>query len=618
MGSRIAPKSAAVTVVAVGVLILLPTMFAVGGGGSSVQPEYNGLSQNESLSLFSRDVDDPTTSPVTPAYSAIVEGDNTESSLDFYREGDRTYNLPPTQAATWTENAFKELRQDQLSTDTSLYPENTELRQSAFIKDAHVTVFSVSPSTIVHRGTGTTRFITNSGTVRALADYRVDVPETTVSDGNGDNVIQKTVRWSISDISREETSLSIDGQQVDESSDQAAILEYGIRHRDVDTLSVETSIEVSLQKEVEVKRVVSEDDHDRTRPPWRRFGGDETSPDNETETEVETVTRTSLVTDSVTVRDPVPVELYELSDLSGIKADGKSTGKRLALHTRTPVAGYEIKRNAEDTQSFVQTPWKFYTARNLTWNRIKKGDSTGDTVESRLTVPVEIHAYPSDSGLGSRGIDISGSNNIRGEGGTRPAPSLPETVQVDVPSDSYTDYSRITARHPTVNTSEDIRVVGLVRDYNRSLAWENLDSQEFHPVKLSLTTIAGSSDRTTLRVELRDKTTGDPLPESANTIVTVSSGRQTKEVDVGSDGSTTVTFQSFGSFSAEYSPTDWINVQSGPAYEADSASARQVPIASVWGWIAILIDVLQWFWWLFVAVFLGRKVGSNLRSADLA
>ncbi|MDQ2075044.1 hypothetical protein RBH20_21225, partial [Haloarcula sp. H-GB4] len=53
----------------------------------------------------------------------------------------------------------------------------TDTRSGLWIRDAYVTFFSVEPSTVAHRESGTERLVRPNGTVRAIHDYRVYISE---------------------------------------------------------------------------------------------------------------------------------------------------------------------------------------------------------------------------------------------------------------------------------------------------------------------------------------------------------------------------------------------------------------------------------------------------------
>ena len=110
--------------------------------------ERNGLTKNESATLWSRDSDTYT----SQAEYRQQYGDN-RSSIHYVANGtDITFKRPPATAATWTRNDFEDL--DAGGPDTSVHPPHADLEDDVFIEDAHATIFAVQPSTRGHLKSG--------------------------------------------------------------------------------------------------------------------------------------------------------------------------------------------------------------------------------------------------------------------------------------------------------------------------------------------------------------------------------------------------------------------------------------------------------------------------------
>jgi len=611
MGSRNTNRPAVRGLLAVLCLCIIIAALGTAGAGVQATAEYNGLSQNESLSLFSRDVDgDKDAQP--PVYGPLTADSDAQEALQRFDSGDREYDLPPERAPTWTENAFDQIPTGDFSRDSSIHPSGASLNQGRFIKDAHLTIFSITPSTVAHESSGTTRYIGADGAVRALGDYRVAVPETTVSDGASSDVISKTVTWSVQSAGHDDLTLYVDGQQAASSSSRAAALRYELGDLDVDELTVDTTFRVTLEKKTTIKRRVDIDNENSD----NRETAVEAATPNGTDTEgsdVETVTRTELVSESVDVRAQTTAEAYDLSDIEAVVGIENGTGRRLVLDTETPVSSYAVSREDAEDPVVVQTHWQFFTARDTTWDRLKTSTAGGTETTSRMAVPVGIHAYPSQEGLKTSEQDIAGARKLRAHGTNREPPSIPENVQVDVRDRSYSAHTGFSARHPTVDTSERIQIHGIVRNQNMTRSWADIPQREVHPVDLSMTVVSGNSDQTTLRVTLRDETTGEPLPvDSTKTVVTVVHGGKHKDVDVGEDGTGTVTFSSFGGFSAHYEPLPWTAGDTDVAYSRDQAFAREAGVSSPSSWVGMALAIVEQFWWLFLPVYLAKKTGKAL------
>ncbi|AEM58852.1 hypothetical protein HISP_17900 (plasmid) [Haloarcula hispanica N601] len=62
--------------------------------------------------------------------------------------------------------------------ENASHPVNvTDTRSGIWIRDAYVAFFSIEPSTVVHKKSGTERLVRANGTVRAIHDYRVYISE---------------------------------------------------------------------------------------------------------------------------------------------------------------------------------------------------------------------------------------------------------------------------------------------------------------------------------------------------------------------------------------------------------------------------------------------------------
>jgi hypothetical protein len=142
------------------VLVVCLLTASVVAGTPPADDDGNGLTSNESATLWSRD-DDATTVPTdTGALNGLAQ------------TSDVSFTDPPVTAETWTRNDFREL--DAGDASTSLVPSHAEPEDGVIITDAHATIFGVHPATRAHRAPGETPlYVAPEGTLRGLIDYRL-------------------------------------------------------------------------------------------------------------------------------------------------------------------------------------------------------------------------------------------------------------------------------------------------------------------------------------------------------------------------------------------------------------------------------------------------------------
>jgi len=137
--------------------------------------EDNGLTENESATLWSRDADNY----ISQETHRQRYGENRSAIHQVANGTDITFKRPPATAATWTRNDFEDL--DAGGAETSVHPSHADLEDGIFIEDAHATIFAVQPSTRGHLESGETPlYIAPNGTMRASSTIgfvsRTEVP----------------------------------------------------------------------------------------------------------------------------------------------------------------------------------------------------------------------------------------------------------------------------------------------------------------------------------------------------------------------------------------------------------------------------------------------------------
>ncbi|MDB2294141.1 hypothetical protein PM085_18120, partial [Halorubrum ezzemoulense] len=191
--------------------VLMAGLFATGvvTGVVAADPprpgtEGNGLTENESATLWSRDAD----TYITQEEYRQRYGEARSAVHQAANGTDVTFKRPPATAATWTRNDFGDL--DAGGPDTSVYPPHADLEDGVFIEDAHATIFAVQPSTRGHLESGDTPlYIGPNGTLRGFVDYRVRVPD-------GNSTGNTTISWSLTDHEIEAVRVKTDGETIAE------------------------------------------------------------------------------------------------------------------------------------------------------------------------------------------------------------------------------------------------------------------------------------------------------------------------------------------------------------------------------------------------------------------
>ncbi|MDL0121783.1 hypothetical protein [Halobacterium salinarum] len=540
--------------------------------------EGNGLSENESATLWSRDADN---------YIGQEEyrqryGENRSAVHQVANGTDITFKQPPATATTWTRNDFEDL--DAGGPDTSLHPPHADLEDGVFIEDAHATIFAVQPSTRGHLESGETPlYIAPNGTMRGFADYRVRVP-------NGSSSGNTTISWSLTEHEIEEVRLKKDGETIAErDGSHTPALDYQIEDDWSANLTLEAEISARLKKTV------------------RTDLGDRTNVD------------VTYQTESRNVSDSIAVEIYDLS-ASPYFAEYPNGDAGVAIFQSRPWQGYTL---TDDGETRVRGIWRFYTARNTNWDTLVRSNRTDSATVQSDAIPVYVHAYPSR--IGPRAEPVRDGPDLIDTWGTdRPSPvgTIGENINIDIVNQSYTTTYGVAVRAENVDR-EALQVAGIVRGVNASIAEPDRGSErQLRRSNLTVGVIKQNQSQATLRVELRDNQTGAPitLDESRqypiggttrNGYITVADQR----VETNASGVAIVPIDEPGIYTARYHPGSWLGHD--PAYVSDTATARWHPLGTIDGWFAFLVEV-GWQLIPFIVMFYaGRHLLRMLGPDDI-
>lgn len=540
--------------------------------------EGNGLTENESATLWSRDSDDY----ISQDEYRQRYGENRSAVHQLANGTDITFKRPPETAAIWTRNDFHDLNAG--GPNTSVYPPHATREAGAYIRDAHATIFAVHPSTRGHLDANETPlYIAPNGTLRGFVDYRVWVPD----DFTSGNV---TVEWSLVEHEIEATRLKTDGE---------TILERGGSHTPALDYRIDDDWNVNLSLEAEI--------HVRLKKTTRIDLGNRTS------------VNVSYRTESRNVSDSIDVAIYDLSAFP-YYAEYPNGDSGVAIFQSRPWQGYTL---TEDGNANVRGVWRFFTARNTNWDTLVRSNRTDAAVIESAAIPVYVHAYPSR--IGPRAEPVRDGPEIIDTWGTHrpsPAETIGENVNVDVVDRSYTTTYGVAVRAESVDR-DALRVAGIVRGVNASIAEPDGGSErQLRHSNLTVEVLKQNQSQVTLRIELRDNRTGAPIalddsreyPIGRNTrtgYITIADRR----VETNVSGVAVVTLEEPGIYTARYHPGSWLG--HNPAYVSDSATVRWHPLGTIDGWFALLFEVGWLFLPFVVSFYAGKRLLRMLGPEDI-
>jgi len=561
--------------------VLMGSLVAVASGQPARLPsETNGLTPGEAASLWSRDAD---------SGSVTVNSSAGDSALTQLAEAtDITFRRPPDTAARWTRRDHDDL--PQTDSNRAVYPPHAERSNGTYIRDAHATLFAISPSTVVHRSPNErTRYIAPNGTARGLVDYRVTLP---ASDTAGN----ETTRYSIASSRIQTVRLETDdGEKLAETSGESTPeLAYQL---DGETDSLRLVAEIAVSVRIERTR----EDSNRLRLP------------NGTVVNTTDSTTTVEVTDeTVTVSDEYAVEAYTPS-VALERARAPDGDELVAAFHAEPWQGLRFGSSGDRR---VRGVWRYYTARDPQWDTLVASTARDRTASISPARPVSVYAYPSEFGprsepAGNRPTII----DVWGRDRDSPASTLPETVAVDVVEAPYTASYGVLVR-TNESDAETVTATGVVRGVSVPIEQTGGVTQ-LRESEVTATVIEQTATNATIRVRLHDAQTNEPIilgkpnapfPEPPGGVRTGYVEIAGERVQTNASGMATVTVDEPGVYTARYVPGSWLS--HSPAYAASSATARWHPLLTVSGWLTLFVGVLQWVIPFALVVYAGRRLGQ--------
>jgi hypothetical protein len=533
----------------------------------------SGLNESEAATLWSKQ---PGDSYVSPEEYRAAYGENRTTVHQVANGTDLTFTEPPSIAKQWTRYAHRQYTPG--DDNSSVYPQHAETRDSEYIKDAHATVFAVSPATRTYVEPGDVRlYVAPEGRLLGTVDYRVEVPPPVDSD-------LSSTEWELASHEISEVRLYADDKQVTNTSgSHKPNISYSLGNS-VQTLRLEADIEVTLFK---------------TYVRW-----DDTGP-NRTQVEREV----TVLNDSVTVTDTIDIDVYELRAISyRSEYPGGKTG--VAVLQNKPWQGYTLNENGTER---VRGVWRFFNARETRWDTLTRATRDEEQQVDSIAIPVYVHAYPSE--IGPRGKPEYGGPVILGTWGRSydsPAGVMPDTVAVEVVNETYEPTYGIAVESRHVDR-EHLTVHGIVHGTHET---PSRRTREIRESSLSASIIQQNDSGVRVHLELTDSKTGAPIVlQDSPRINPVTGDNRSGHIEIAGEqvktnatGEAVVFLSGAGTYTARYQPESWLSAD--PAYAGDSAVVRWHPLVTATGWVNLLVRFVLALLPFGVAWFAGKQLSS--------
>lgn len=444
---------------------------------------------------------------------------------------DVPFDSPPSAAGKWNRGDLRDFPATNAS--TSIHPPNATLRDGRFLRDAYVEIFALTPSTRAHLSSSTAPlYVAPEGRTLGTVDYRVAVPRNNTT-GN------RRVRWSLRHH-HVETRLLVDGRLVANTTGthtpSLKFTQRGGIFGENHTFTLESDVNATLRKQV--RTCTERDEQTGVCTAW-----------NET---------ISFPSDTVTVQDALEVRSYNLA-IGGFRAEYPNGDLGLVLYKAQPWAGYSTPSGE------VRGVWRFYTARDATWDTLVTSTATGNSTGHSPLHPLQVHAYPIETGPTAA---PSGTISIlETYGQTTAPPTLPEGVHLDVLEEPYTASYGIATRVETSNHDlSGVEAMGLVRGVSARADEGVFIDVPINESELALSVVNQTAETVTVEVELSDAVTGAPINTGQRGGHVVIGGER---VETNANGTVRKTlYRPPSGISARYEPGQWwLNV---PGYTSDS------------------------------------------------
>ncbi|MFC7078078.1 hypothetical protein [Haloarcula halophila] len=376
-------------------------------------------------------------------------------------------------------------RYNDLGKRVSVHPARAAPTSNGPIKDAYIEIFRVTPSTIVHHHNGTTQYVRPNGSVKAITNYRVETPKSTVTP-------TRTVTWAVVDTEIEDLELWTNGSIEDSVSSGTKPTFQFTNTTGNSTLKVNGTVTVTLQK-------------------------------------------TTTFSANGTIKTSKKVVSQEVSDARRVrtqKLDGAVYGET-ADHRNSSGAVVNVPRMWRNIQfpnagESVHSRWFFYTRSPSGWEHWSKSTSPRSTSSGppfNKIRPLRVHAAPLKSapvsGIGKKrgaATKYTGTNGdytrnnedfrvARASGPTAHGPvNTSVSVNLNI-TEGYTKTQRVEVREAGSNNPykyQDVVVTGIVRGSKES-GWLNKPTV-VHPTNLTAEVTNRSKNGTEIEISILSPT----------------------------------------------------------------------------------------------------------------
>lgn len=548
----------------------------VSGGPPRPGTTNSSLTESEEATLWANQPPDAHIS--NDAYRDAYE--EPRSAVHELANGtDISFRRPPATARRWTHYAHQTFRPG--DTATAKHPPTTATTDGRFIKDAHATIFSVTPATHAHIAPNDTRhYIAPTGAVRAVVDYRLSPA---ASDGNAiesqtiqDHAITEVRLYAgpPPDTPGENDTRGVLARQ---SGSHHPVLEYRLDDTTIERVGVAVDIEVTVSYPgVNGSRIVE--------------------------------------TEHVTVTDSIMVTPYDLRAMAQYARYPDGT-MGAAVYQTAPWHGYTL---STDDGVSVRGVWRYFTARNKSWDTLTVSTATDDSSVESDVLPVAVHAYPSR--LGPRTEPEAGGPDILrtwGDPAESPVSTPPANVSVEVVEEAYSPTYGVAVRSSQVDPAA-VTVHGIVAGTDATINNSTTGPRDVRESRLTATQITENATGITIRFRLETAATGTPIEldngsrrapftERGRPGVITVAGRRVK---TNATGHAVVHLTEPGVYTARYEAASWLD--SHPTYTNDSVIVRWHPLLTADGWLASMTRWLPLSLVLIGLWLLGRRLGHML------
>lgn len=513
-------------------------------------------------------------------------GNRSKSTQYVTEYADVIYDTPPSDFHRWNREEVRDFEPG--GGTTSRHPRHAQLADGTWIKDAHVTLFTIQPSTQTYiNETRTPLYIPPNGEILATADYRVREPSDDTNGSDGVKRFRSMQNHKIEDACIIKGLTEFQVQNRDEPCSERPyvvgrgtgnlhrlLVDYSLRNiaGDVDLV---LAVEVAAQVEVTTKR---EREYEECNPKTFDNGTVTTVCKDKTKF---VKTDVSTETEEVVATDTLSASVYDETAFNVVQGIDKTSGENntvIRVQSRVPWAGIE------SNGSKFGTGWRFYTHREPDWDTIVNSSKDGTESGPSDSVPIKAFAFPSKSN-GSytetyQTGDIIRDETYLSEQRSSPARHVPDTIGADVagenpdsPDEKYqtVDALQISAPNGTYESAEMVGLVaGETAPINTGVAWKI----PIRPTRLQAEVVKSNSTYAVVALNLTTRN-GEPvdlLNRSGDGRVVLPGGRA---VQTDGDGVVTVAIKNNDQGLVTFLPGDWVGQPVG--YERSTARYSVVP-----------------------------------------